>query len=161
MQHTKTGWPRRVILMGTPIEPSGAPVTGLLACARVGSVPDADHLIVVETGPEVVTGSTRMKAGTATKLVLNTISTTLMVRAGRVHENLMVDLRASNSKLRDRAARIVSTLTGLSRDASFDVLDRAGGAVKVAVVMGKLHVSREQAERRLDAGAGRLDRALG
>lgn len=139
----------------------GAPVTGLLACARVGSVPDADHLIVVETGPEVVTGSTRMKAGTATKLVLNTISTTLMVRAGRVHENLMVDLRASNSKLRDRAARIVSTLTGLSRDASFDVLDRAGGAVKVAVVMGKLHVSREQAERRLDAGAGRLDRALG
>jgi N-acetylmuramic acid 6-phosphate etherase len=116
-----------------------------------------DHLIVLATGPEVLTGSTRMKAGTATKLALNTISTTLMIRSGRVYENLMVDLRATNAKLRDRAARIISTLTGLGRAESFDLLDRAGNAVKKAVVMHRLGVSRPEAERLLAQHAGRLD----
>ncbi len=139
----------------------GSPITGLLTCARVGQVPRADHLIVIETGPEVLTGSTRMKAGTATKLALNTISTTLMIRAGRVYENLMVDLRATNAKLRDRAARIVATLTGLSREGSLAALDRAGGGVKVAVLMARRGLSREDAERHLERCAGLLDRALG
>jgi N-acetylmuramic acid 6-phosphate etherase len=90
-------------------------LTGLLVCAPISKPAAADHLLLVATGPEVLTGSTRMKAGTATKLVLNTISTTLMIRTGRVYENLMVDVRGTNAKLRDRAARIVATLAGTSR----------------------------------------------
>jgi N-acetylmuramic acid 6-phosphate etherase len=136
------------------------PITGLLTCAPGPTPPGVGHAIVLATGPEVVTGSTRMKAGTATKLALNTISTTLMVRSGRVYENLMVDLRATNAKLRDRAARIVATLTGLSREGSFGLLDRAGGSVKAAVVMHRRGVEREEAERRLAGVGGRLHEAL-
>ncbi len=110
-------------------------LTGLLTCAPIRRPAGCDHLIVLPTGPEVLTGSTRMKAGTATKLALNTISTTIMVHSGRVFGNLMVDLRASNAKLRDRAARIISTLTGLERERAFALLDEAGGAVKLAIVM--------------------------
>jgi N-acetylmuramic acid 6-phosphate etherase len=83
-----------------------------------------------------------------------------MVRSGRVHENLMVDVRATNEKLRDRAARIVATLTGLNRAAAFEVLDRAGGAVKTAVVMQRRSVDRQQAEALLAKADGRLHRAL-
>jgi N-acetylmuramic acid 6-phosphate etherase len=110
-----------------------------------------DHLLLVETGPEVLTGSTRMKAGTATKMVLNTISTTLMIRSGRVYENLMVDMRATNAKLADRALRIVGALTLLSRADSLALLERAGGAVKTALVMQALRVPRLEAERILAA----------
>jgi N-acetylmuramic acid 6-phosphate etherase len=136
------------------------PITGLLTCAPVPPPPGCDHLIVAATGQEVLTGSTRMKAGTATKLVLNAISTTLMVRTGRVHENLMVDLRATNGKLRDRAARLIATLTGLTRPESFDLLDRAGGSVKVAAVMHRRACSRDGAERLLAAAHGVLSRVL-
>jgi N-acetylmuramic acid 6-phosphate etherase len=137
------------------------PLTGMLVCTQMDQPAAADHLIVLKTSPEVLTGSTRMKAGTATKLTLNSISTTLMVRSGRVYENLMVDVRATNAKLRDRAARIVATLTGLSREECFDLLERAGGAVKTAVVMQKLGLGREEAEGRLAAVQGRLGSALG
>lgn len=140
---------------------ASAPVTAMLSCSPIAKPAGADHLIVLATGPEVLTGSTRMKAGTATKLALNTISTTLMIRSGRVFENLMVDLRASNAKLRDRAARIVGTLTGLGRAASFALLDQAGGVVKTAVVMQRRGVDRAQAEALLSRHGGRLDRALG
>jgi N-acetylmuramic acid 6-phosphate etherase len=84
-----------------------------------------------------------------------------MVRSGRVYQNLMVDVRATNDKLKDRAARIVTTLTGLPRDDSFALLDRAGGAVKTAVVMHRLAVSADEAERLLTTCNGRLWRALG
>ncbi|MEM9559094.1 MAG: N-acetylmuramic acid 6-phosphate etherase [Planctomycetota bacterium] len=142
-------------------ELSAGCVTGLITCARVDPPAGCDHMIVLETGPEVVTGSTRMKAGTATKLALNTISTTLMIRSGRVYRNLMVDLRATNDKLRDRAARIVSTLTGLEREASFELLSRARGGVKAAVVMQRLGVDVDEAERRLAEAGGRLERVIG
>ena len=135
-------------------------LTGFLTCSACDAPPHADHLIVLPTGPEVLTGSTRMKAGTATKLALNTISTTLMVQTGRVYENLMVDVRATNDKLRDRAARIVSTLTGLSREEALGVLDGAGGSVKVAVVMHRRGVAKQDALSLLEAHEGRLDRAL-
>jgi N-acetylmuramic acid 6-phosphate etherase len=95
----------------------------------------ADVIINPVVGPEVVTGSTRMKAGTATKLVLNTLTTVAMIKLGKVHGNLMVDLRATNAKLRDRAERIVVELTGLARPAAKKLLARAGGGVKVAAVM--------------------------
>lgn len=139
---------------------SSRPLTALITCSPVSGSP-ADHTIVLATGPEVLTGSTRLKAGTATKLALNIISTTLMIRSGRVYQNLMVDLRASNAKLRDRAARVVSTLTGLSRADAFDLLDEAGGAAKTAIVMHRRGVDRASAEAALAKADGRLDRALG
>lgn len=135
-------------------------LTGLLTCAPVPRPTGVGHLIVVETGPEVVTGSTRLKAGTATKLVLNTITTTLMVRLGKVYENLMVDLRATNAKLRDRAARIVATLCEIDRAEALRLLDEAGGAAKVAVIMRRRSCSRAEAEARLASADGGLRDAL-
>ena len=135
-------------------------MTGLLVCTPISAPPGVRRLIVVETGPEALTGSTRMKAGTATKLVLNTISTTLMVRLGKCYENLMVDLRATNAKLRDRAARIVAELTGMPRESAFALLDSAGGSVKTAIVMRRLGVSRDAADAALAASGGRLRAAL-
>jgi N-acetylmuramic acid 6-phosphate etherase len=138
-------------------------LTGLLTCTTLRDAekpPGCDHLIVLPVGPEVLTGSTRMKSGTATKLALNIISTTLMIRSGRVYENLMVDLRATNNKLRDRAARIISTLTDLPREEAFALLDRADGAVKTAILMHKRGVGREEALALLAEHGGRLDRAI-
>src|SRR5690349_17207965 len=94
-----------------------------------------EEFITVLVGPEIVTGSTRMKAGTATKLVLNTLTTGAMVRIGKVYGNLMVDLRAWNDKLVDRSQRIVMETTGLPRDDARAVLEAAGGRVKTAIVM--------------------------
>ena len=136
------------------------PLTALLSCAPVPRPTGADHLIVLPTGPEVLTGSTRLKAGTATKLALNQISTTLMVRMGKAYGNLMVDVRASNDKLRDRAARIIATVLGIGRDEAFTALDEAGGAVKTAIAMRRLGLPRSQAEAHLTAHGGRLDSAL-
>lgn len=135
-------------------------LTGMLVCAPISKPASADHLIVLESGPELLTGSTRLKAGTATKLALNTISTALMIQSGRVYENLMVDVRASNDKLRDRAARIITTLTGVSRDESFALLDRAGGNAKTAIVMHRLNLDSAEAERRLERANGQLIGAL-
>ncbi|MBV8782278.1 MAG: N-acetylmuramic acid 6-phosphate etherase, partial [Phycisphaerae bacterium] len=99
--------------------------------------PDVDVIIRPIVGPEVLTGSTRLKAGTATKLVLNQLTTLSMVRLGKVYGNLMVDLRATNQKLWERGARIVAVLTGLDHENSMAVLQRADGHVKRAVVMHK------------------------
>jgi N-acetylmuramic acid 6-phosphate etherase len=137
-----------------------APLTALLACSPIQRPPTADHLIVLDTGPEVLTGSTRMKAGTATKLALNTISTTLMVRSGRVYQNLMVDLRATNDKLRDRAARIITTLTGLPRAESLNLLAVAEGQVKIALVMHHRRVTAAEATDLLKSTDGRLAELL-
>lgn len=142
-------------------EMAGGCVTGFLTCTELEKTPYIDHLIFLKTGPEVLTGSTRMKAGTATKLALNIISTTLMIRSGRVYENLMVDMRASNQKLMDRAARIVSTLTGLARPEAFTLLQKADGQVKPAIVMQRLGIDFAQAQRKLAAAGGRLDVVLG
>lgn len=135
-------------------------LVGLFVCAPVPKPPAVDHMLVIETGPEIITGSTRMKAGTATKIVLNMISTTLMVQSGRVYGNLMVDVKATNDKLRDRAARIVSTLTDLPRDAAFRLLDEADGEVKTAVVMHARGVKSEAARNLLSAADGFLHFAL-
>jgi len=121
---------------------------------------DVDVEIRPIVGPEVVTGSTRMKAGTATKLVLNTITTAAMIRMGRVYENLMVDMRASNDKLQDRARRIIMTVTPLDEAQAQDLIDAAGGKVKTAIVMHALGVDCEEAERRLGACGGFVRRAI-
>ncbi|MCA9285095.1 MAG: N-acetylmuramic acid 6-phosphate etherase [Phycisphaerales bacterium] len=150
------------VLGALEIAKSMGATTGLLTCARRAGVAACDHLLVLETGPEVLTGSTRLKAGSATKLALNIVTTALFVRLGKVHGNLMVDLRATNDKLRDRALRTLCQLVpGLSREDAVAALDAAGGAVKTAAVMRKVVVSREEAERLLAACGGRLREALG
>jgi N-acetylmuramic acid 6-phosphate etherase len=120
-----------------------------------------DVAITVPVGPEVVTGSTRMKSGTATKLVLNTLTTGAMIRLGKTYGNLMVDLRAWNDKLADRSRRIVMETTGLDRDAAGSMLDAAGGSVKTAIVMARRAVGRADAEQLLDQHAGRLRPIVG
>jgi N-acetylmuramic acid 6-phosphate etherase len=122
--------------------------------------PTVDCVIRPLTGPEILTGSTRLKAGTATKLVLNTVTTLAMVQMGKVYENLMVDLRATNQKLHDRATRIVSTLTGLPRDAAAELLQQADGHVKVAVVMHTCRLDLKSARGLLAYHQGRLRETL-
>ncbi len=135
--------------------------TIFLSCVQpVESEPPVDVNIRPLTGPEVLTGSTRLKAGTATKLVLNTISTLVMVRLGKVYENLMVDLKASNTKLWDRGARIVATLTGLAAADAESLLRRADGHVKLAVVMHKRGVDPAAAASILQACGGALRQAM-
>lgn len=135
-------------------------LTALITCGSVPQGHAADHVIRLDTGPEVLAGSTRLKAGTATKLVLNMISTALMVRLGKVHDGLMVDVSATNDKLRDRAARIVVRLVGGSREEALALLEEAGGRVKTAVVMRSLSMSRSGAEALLEASDGSLRDAL-
>ncbi|WP_419163564.1 N-acetylmuramic acid 6-phosphate etherase [Candidatus Palauibacter sp.] len=136
--------------------------TAFLGCAEPSDevVGLADHLILPLVGPEVIAGSTRLKAGTATKLVLNTITTAAMIRTGRVYENLMVDLRARSAKLVDRGIRIFRTLTGESRREARHALIRTGGAVKTALAMHALDVDRALAERYLDCVDGFLGLAI-
>src|SRR5262249_1034667 len=122
--------------------------TALVACSpppreTLGSV---DILILAVTGPEVVTGSTRMKAGTATKLVLNMITAGAMIRRGKTYGNLMVDLRATNNKLKDRSERILMEVCEIDRAAARALLAASGGVVKTAIVMHFLHESRDAAE---------------
>jgi N-acetylmuramic acid 6-phosphate etherase len=135
--------------------------TAFLSCTLgdCGSVP-ADVTITPLVGPEVVTGSTRMKAGTATKLVLNTVTTSAMILLGKVYENLMVDLRASCDKLRDRACRILMEVAGVDYAGAGDVIARAGGSVKTALVMQMSGLDREGAEAILEESGGSVRRAL-
>jgi N-acetylmuramic acid 6-phosphate etherase len=111
-------------------------------------------------GPEILTGSTRLRAGTATKMVLNMISTAVMVRLGHVYGNLMVNVQPANAKLEDRARRIIQQATGATPARAAELLDQAGRDVRTAIVMEKLGVSREDAERRLAAAGGRIREAL-
>ncbi|MBA3316932.1 MAG: N-acetylmuramic acid 6-phosphate etherase [Gemmatimonadales bacterium] len=120
-----------------------------------------DVCIVVAVGPEIVTGSTRMKAGTATKLVLNTLTTGAMIRIGKTYGNLMVDLRAWNDKLVDRSQRIVMETTGLGREDARSVIQSAEGKVKTAIVIARRGVSRDDAERLLEEHGGRLREIVG
>ncbi len=110
--------------------------TIFITCAPE-SVKDIPANIIINpvVGPEIITGSTRMKAGTATKLILNILTTTAMIKMGKVYGNLMVDLTATNNKLRDRSVRIVAEMTGLSRAKAVEVLKKARGKVKAAIVM--------------------------
>ena len=136
--------------------------TAILACSPPPPdvVASVDVAIVPIVGPEVVTGSTRLKAGTATKLVLNTITTGAMIRLGKTYGNLMVDLRATNDKLRDRSERIVAEVCGVTREEARALLDAADGSVKTAIVMKKLGVSRGDAERALEAAGGVIRRVV-
>jgi N-acetylmuramic acid 6-phosphate etherase len=136
--------------------------TGIISCSQ----PPADVLEGVDVailpivGPEVVTGSTRMKAGTATKLILNMITTGAMIRLGKTYGNLMVDLKATNNKLKDRSERIMVEVCGVTRAEARRLLDAAGKSVKTAIVMQKLGASREEAEAALAHAGGVIRRAI-
>jgi len=119
-----------------------------------------DHPIAPLVGPEVLAGSTRMKAGTAQKLVLNMLSTGTFIRLGYVYGNLMVNVQPTNHKLLERARRIIAQSVGVGPDRAAGLLEAAGNRVRVAIVMGKTGVSRDEAERRLEAAGGRVAGAL-
>src|SRR3954454_4604787 len=121
----------------------------------------ADHAIEVLVGPEFIAGSTRLKAGTAQKLVLNMLSTLTMVRLGKTYGNLMVDVRVTNGKLRDRATRIVEQVAGVDHAAAAGALAEADDDAKVAITMLRTHTSAAGARERLASVNGHLRRALG
>ncbi len=122
---------------------------------------DVDVAICPEVGPEVLMGSTRMKSGTAQKLVLNMITTTAMIRLGKVYENMMVDLQQTNKKLVERSKRILMMATGVDYATAADYLSKAGGHVKTGIVMIVAGVSKEEAQRRLEANNGFVRLAIG
>ncbi len=135
--------------------------SAFLTCAPMPRPRDCDHFLCVATGAEVLTGSTRLKAGTATKIVLNAITTAVFTRLGAVYGNLMVDLRATNDKLVDRAIRTLCWCDpSLTRPTAHDLLTRAGGSVKVAIVMQERRVERDAASAALAESGGSVRKAL-
>jgi N-acetylmuramic acid 6-phosphate etherase len=120
-----------------------------------------DLTIAPAVGPEIIAGSTRLKAGTATKLVLNTLTTGAMIRLGKTYGNLMVDLQVLSDKLQDRGERIVMEVCGVDRPRARAVLADAGGSVKLAIVMARRNVDREEAGRLLAAAQGVIRRVIG
>lgn len=137
--------------------------TGFLLCTPPPAALRREHDVVVAplTGPEIVTGSTRMKAGTATKMVLNTISTGAMIQLGKVDGNLMVDLQVTCAKLQDRGERILMVTLGLKRAAARSLLDRADGHVKTALVMHRLGTGPGAAREALERARGVASAAAG
>ena len=136
--------------------------TAAIACntgSEIGRA--ADLAIEVEVGPEVLTGSTRLKSGTAQKLILNMISTASMVRTGKVYQNLMVDVMQNNEKLHTRAENIVIDATGVTRPEARSAIDAAGGSVKVAITMLLADCSADEARSRLEKADGHVRAAIG
>ena len=136
--------------------------TAIVACTEPPSslLAACDVAILPIVGPEVVTGSTRLKAGTATKLVLNMITTGAMIMIGKTYGNLMVDMRATNVKLADRAERIMMDVTGVTREGAREALAASGGTVKTAIVMQLLNVGRKSAEQMLEKEGGVIRRVI-
>ncbi len=136
---------------GALVQANRIGATTIFLCCNPNTDPaeEVDVIIRPLTGPEVITGSTRMKAGTATKLILNTLTTASMIKMGKVYENLMVDLQIKNVKLKDRAERIIMTVTGTDRAAADKLLKEAQGNVKTAIVMHKLRTGYNEARKQL------------
>lgn len=153
----------------TPYVVEAVRYASAVGCATVGicNNPDSELSqaakigIEIVTGPEVLTGSTRLKAGTSQKLVLNMLSTAAFTRLGKVYENFMVDVQATNEKLRGRARRIVCEITGVAEERAGELLGDADGSVKVTIVMAKAEVSADEARALLEAADGNIRRALG
>jgi N-acetylmuramic acid 6-phosphate etherase len=137
--------------------------TGFLLCTYPSEALMKTHDVVIAplVGPEVITGSTRMKAGTATKIVLNTISTAAMVKTGKVYGNLMVDLQVTCQKLQDRGERILMETLGVKREEASRLLEASGGHVKTAIVMSRLQLDAPAARQRLDEMGGSITELVG
>jgi N-acetylmuramic acid 6-phosphate etherase len=140
---------------------AGTPLIGV-TCSQGSELRRlVDVFIRLDVGPEVIAGSTRLKAGTATKIALNVLTTSAMIRIGKTYGNLMVDVQANSAKLRDRGTRIVSAITGLGYGESLRLLRRAKWNVKTAIVMHKQQLTDVEAKSRLRAADGSIRRALG
>jgi N-acetylmuramic acid 6-phosphate etherase len=171
---TNRGLTSKDVLVGIAASGSTPYVLGAIAEARkigaetigISCTQDSDLARLVNIpitplpGPEIITGSTRMKAGTATKLVLNMLSTGAMIRLGHVFGNLMVNVQPTNSKLSDRARRIIAQASRVEIERAAQLLEASGGRVKTAIVMARLGVNREEAERLLNVCGGRVSEAL-
>jgi N-acetylmuramic acid 6-phosphate etherase len=151
-----SGGARYVVAAVEAARAAGALTVAVTGVAESALARAADVAIVVETGAEPIAGSTRMRAGTAQKIVLNAISTAVMVRLGRVHDNLMVDVVATNAKLRVRAERLVRALAGAGEARARELLALAEGTVKVAVVIERQGVDAAEARARLKSSGGFL-----
>lgn len=138
----------------------GAPTIGLSCTKDAGLMEFADVMIAPLPGPEAITGSTRLKSGTAQKMVLNMLSTAVMVKLGKVYGNLMVDVKATNKKLKQRAANILKQTTGVSQEAAEEALRQAGGSCKTAIVCIKCGLDRGAAEALLERAGGHIAGAL-
>lgn len=138
----------------------GALTVGVTSTPGSPLAREVDIAIVPQTGAEVIMGSTRMKSGTAQKLVLNAISTGVMIRLGRVHSNLMIEMPATNEKLRNRAVRMVELAAGVTRPIAVQAIRDADGNVKLASVMAKTKLRADEARALLDAHGGRLREVL-
>ena len=168
------GFAARDVLVGIAASGRTPYVVGAVAEARrlgavtvgISCTPDSELAraaaiaITPLVGPEVIAGSTRMKAGTAQKLVLNMLTTGAFIRLGYVYGNLMVNVQPKNAKLADRARRIVAQAAGVTCERAGELLDAAGNSVRVAIVMGKTGAARVEAERRLAAAGGSISRVL-
>ena len=139
---------------------AGAFTVALVNVSHSEMAAHADLTLAAVTGPEALTGSTRLKAGTAQKMILNLLTTATMIRLGKVYGNLMVDVRATNVKLRDRALRIVMAAADASRDQAYDALHQADWRCKTAIVMLRRDVTTPEATRLLDAANGWVRAAL-
>jgi N-acetylmuramic acid 6-phosphate etherase len=171
---TERGFTARDVLVGIAASGRTPYVLGAVEEARrlgavtvgIGCTPDSELAraaavaITPLVGPEVIAGSTRMKAGTAQKLVLNMLTTGAFIRMGYVYGNLMVNVQPKNAKLADRARRIVAQAAGITYERAGELLEAAGNSVRVAIVMGKTGAARVEAERRLAAAGGDISRAL-
>ena len=134
--------------------------TGLLTCNPNGPFPETDVFLNPVAGPEVITGSTRLKSGTACKMVLNMLSSISMIQMGKVYENLMVDVKATNRKLQWRSVQIVMAGGRVSQEQAEALLEKTGGEVKTAIVVGRLGVTPEEARLKISAAKGFLYKAL-
>jgi N-acetylmuramic acid 6-phosphate etherase len=139
----------------------GAKTVAIVAAPNSPMSKVADVTIETAVGPEIITGSTRMKAGTAQKLVLNMISTVTMIRLGMTYSNWMINVSMTNTKLHERGVNILREILGVTPVEAKKLSDASGGVLKVAVVMGALRCSRKEAEKRLEDGEGNLRRVLG
>jgi N-acetylmuramic acid 6-phosphate etherase len=172
---TASGFASGDVLVGISASGRTPYVLGAIAKARamgavtcgISCTPDSelsravDYPIEPTPGPEVLAGSTRLRAGTATKLVLNMVSTAVMIRLGHVYGNLMVNVQPNNEKLSARARRIIEQATGVSRERAAELLEAAGRDVRTAIVMEKKKTARVEAERLLSQAGGRVREALG
>lgn len=139
----------------------GCKTIGLTCNSKAKIADEVSQLICVEVGPEVIAGSSRLKAGTAQKMVLNMLSTGAMIKIGKTYKNFMIDLQATNEKLKDRAIRIVSQLAEVQFSVAFQTLLKCNWNVKTSIVSLKLNVDKEEAEKRLAEHRGVLRRVLG
>src|SRR5205085_1874178 len=138
----------------------GALTVGVTSVPNSPLAREVDIAIVTQTGPEVVMGSSRMKSGTAQKMVLNTLSTGVMIRLGHVYSNLMIDMPATNEKLRNRAVRMVELAANVTRPMAVQAIRDADGNVKLATVIAKKKLSRDEAQQLLDAHGGKVREVL-